>query len=92
MTIVALITKFYPSKVRQRRWGTSCDQCHKTLSVSTEIMRAQTGNNDFGCMTYDILCMKCYKRILPKEIKKAEKHVADYIKNNTQAIKELKSK
>lgn len=90
MTIVALITDFYSSKVRQRRWGTICDQCHKLLEIGTEIMRAQTGKNDFGCMTYDILCLKCYKRILPREIKKAEKHVQNYAKEHFNEIKKLR--
>jgi len=90
MTIVALITEFYKSKVRQRRWGTVCDQCHKLLEIGTEIMRAQTGKNDFGCMEYDILCLKCYNKVLPREIKKAEKHVKDYIKDRRKSIKKLK--
>lgn len=92
MTIVALITEFYESKVRQRRWGTSCDQCHKSLDNGTEIMRAQTGRNDFGCMEYDILCLKCYKKVLPREIKKAEKHVQNYVKEHVKELKKLKSK
>lgn len=85
------ITSFYESTVRKRRWGTQCKRCRKELEIGSKCMRAQLGVNRFGCMTYDEICLECFPKQLPKEIKQAEKELETYIKEKKRIIEELKS-
>ncbi len=79
------ITQYYPSKVRRNRFGTSCDKCKKLLDAGTDCMRAQAGRNEFGCMMYDVYCIPCYHKVLPKKIEEERK----LIKQESEALDEL---
>ena len=84
-------TAYYDSKVRSRRYGTSCGDCRKTLDVGTMCKRAYGGTNDRGFAIYFETCFKCWKKLLPKEILKAEKGLKQYIKHEKDSIKVLKA-
>jgi hypothetical protein len=83
-------TLYYDSKVRQRKWGTTCDDCGKILKVGTTIKRAQGERNSYGCMTYFESCLSCWVKELPKSVTKEEAELEGIIKQKKESIKELK--
>ena len=49
-------------------------------------MRATTGRNDRGCMTYSVYDMDCYNKVLPKKIEEEE----EQIEKQKERLDELK--
>lgn len=82
-------TLYYKSKVRHRRWGTTCDDCSKLLEVGSHCMRAMGERNTYGCMTYYESCFDCWKKLLPKSVEKEKKELKEYIVEKKKQIKEL---
>ena len=58
------ITNFYKSKVRKRRYCTSCISCNKIIEIGNDCMREQLDLNSFGCMQYNEICIPCWNRKL----------------------------
>lgn len=83
-------TRYYDSTARKRRYGTWCDDCKKEIEVGEKCKRAQGERNSFGCMTYYESCLKCWKRLLPKSVQKAEKELEEYIKTKQKQIEKLR--
>ena len=84
------ISNYYPSKARQRKWGTWCKECNIELRSGDNLMREQLGYNSYGCMSYNEYCMRCYKKILPKEIKKEKIELEKEIKVKQKILRGLK--
>ena len=84
------ISHFYKSKARKRRWGTWCGQCRVELKSGDQLMREQLDYNSYGCMQYNEYCMKCYNKILPKEIKKEATELEKEIKWKQKKLRGLK--
>ena len=51
---------WYISTVRDRRWGTDCDQCRKSFERGDICWRKESGINQWGNKMYDELCFKCF--------------------------------
>lgn len=86
------ITAYYKSKVRKRRWGTMCKECHRFMDTGEICMREQLEYNSYGCMMYNELCMKCYKKVLPKALKTQTKEIKENIKRQQKLLKSIKLK
>ncbi len=84
------ISNYYPSKARKRRWGTWCGKCRVELKSGDQLMREQLDYNSYGCMQYNEYCMKCYNKILPKEIKKEATELEKEIKWKQKKLRGLK--
>ena len=84
------ISHFYKSKARKRRWGTWCGKCRVELKSGDQLMREQLDYNSYGCMQYNEYCMKCYNKILPKEIKKEATELEKRNQVETKEIERIK--
>ena len=84
------IYSFYESKARKRKWGTWCKECDIELKSGDSLMREQLGYNEYGCMSYNEYCIKCYKKILPREMKKEIIELEKEIKVKQKILRGLK--
>lgn len=85
-----LITQYYESTARERRYGTYCSDCRMKLIPSTSLMRANLGKNSNNCTVYSELCLKCYKKKYRGGIKTAIKAIEKQISEKKQELKKLR--
>ena len=82
------VYEYYDSSTRKNKYGNPCEQCRK--NIEGQCKRVKLGRDSFGHMQYAMVCMKCWTKYLPHEIKSAEEYLKNYVNERKAILKKLR--